>query len=103
MCANDLAYELALLSSQLSVLCLSLLVDSNIGIGVLPQIQKSLVRLPRGGFVTHQLLRATELEPGQGSCDMFQGKAAIIDHLLELGRGRSAIAEFQICETADVG
>src|SRR5258708_553171 len=34
---------------------------------------------------------------------MSNGKAGIIDELLELSRGRPAIAELQISETTDVG
>src|SRR5260370_3020160 len=37
------------------------------------------------------------------SRDMCNGKAGIIDQLLELSRGRLAIAELQIGETTDVG
>ena len=39
------AAEASLVLSQLGVLGLGLLVDGNIGIGVLPQIQESFVRL----------------------------------------------------------
>ena len=97
------AAEASLVLGQLGVLGLGLLVDGNVGVGVLPQIQESLVRLPRGGFIAHHLLRAAELEPGQGSRDMFNGEAGMIDQLLELSRGRPAIAELQIGETTDVG
>src|ERR1700747_73289 len=82
--------------SEFGVLGLSLLVDGNVGVGVLPQIQESLVRLPCGGFIAHHLLCAAEVQPSQGSRDMFNGEAGMIDQLLELSRGRPAIAEFQV-------
>ena len=44
--------------SEIGVLGLGLLVDGDVGIGVLPQMQESLVRFPRGGFIAHHLLRA---------------------------------------------
>ncbi len=88
---------------ELGVLGLGLLVDGNVGIGVLPQIQESLVRLPCGGFLAHHLLRATELEPSKGSDDVSHAKAGIVDLLLKLSRGRPAIAELQVCESANVG
>jgi hypothetical protein len=69
-----------------------LLVDSNIGIGVLPHVQESLVRLPRSGFVAHHLLRAAELEAGQWTGDIFPAQTGIVDQLLKLACGRSAIA-----------
>src|SRR5258707_15800149 len=56
--------------SKLGVLGFGLLVDGNVWIGVLPQIQESLVGLPCTGFIAHHLLRAAKLEPGQGSRDM---------------------------------
>ena len=64
---------------QPGVLGFGLLVDGNVGIGVLPQIQESLVGLPRNGFIAHHLLRAAELEPGQGSDDMSYAKTGIVD------------------------
>jgi hypothetical protein len=100
---NPLVVSLCNSFSGLGILRLGLPVDWNIGIGVLPQIQESFVRLPRGGFISHHLLRAAKLEPRQRPDDMPQGKATIIDHLLELSRGRPAIAELQISETTDVG
>src|ERR1700747_2374358 len=89
--------------SEFGVLGLSLLVDGNVGVGVLPQIQESLVRLPCGGFIAPHLLCAAELQPSQRSRDMSNGKAGMIDQLLELSRGRPAIAELQISETTDIG
>ena len=81
---------------QCCELCPGLPVDWNIGVGVLPQIQESLVRLPRGGFIAHHLLRAAQLEPGQGTRDMCNRKAGIIDQLPELSRRGPAIAKFQV-------
>jgi hypothetical protein len=54
-------------------------------------------------FIAHHLLRAVKLEPSQGSRDMSNGKAGIIDQLLELSRGRPAIAEFQVRKSANIG
>ena len=88
---------------QPGVLGFGLLINGNIGIGVLPQIQESPVRLPPRGFVAHHLLRAAELEPGQGSRDMSYSKAGIVDQFLELRRGRPPIAELQVRKSADVG
>src|SRR6202041_1541816 len=88
--------------SELGVLGFGLLVDRNVGIGVLPQIQESLVGLPCSGLIAHHLLRAAKLEPGQGSSHMSYGKTGIVDQLLELSRSRSAIAELQIRQSADV-
>jgi len=88
---------------KLGVLGFGLLIDGNIGVGVLPQIQESLVGLPCSGFIAHHLLRAAKLEPGQGSRDVSHIKTGIVDQLLELSRGRSAIAELQIRQSADVG
>src|SRR5579864_7682836 len=91
------------LFSETGVLGSGLLVDGNVGIGVLPQIQESLVRLPCGGFIAYHLLRAAQLQPSQGSRDMSNRKTWIINYLLELSRRRPAIAELQIGETTDVG
>jgi len=91
------------LFSETGVLGSGLLVDGSVGIGVLPQIQESFVRLPCGGFIAHHLLCAAELQPSQRSRDMSNGKAGMIDQLLELSRGRPAIAELQISETTDIG
>ena len=46
---------------------------------------------------------ARKLEPSQGSRDTCNGKAGIIEQLLELSRGRLAIAELEIGQTTDVG
>jgi hypothetical protein len=78
--------------SELGVLGFGLLVDGNVGIGALPQIQESLVGLPCSGFITHHLLRAPKLEPGQWAGDIAQAQTRIIDQLLELSRCGSAIA-----------
>src|ERR1700734_3610372 len=88
--------------SELGVLGFGLLVDGNVRIGVLPQIQESLVGLPCSGLIAHHLLRAAKLEPGQGSSHMSYGKTGVVDQLLELSRSRSAIAELQIRQSADV-
>src|SRR5258708_38129174 len=88
---------------ELGVLGFGLLVDRNVGIGVLPQIQESFVRLPCRGFIAHHLLRAAKLQPSQRSRDMSNRKAGIIDQLLELSRGRPAIAKLQVCESANIG
>ncbi len=77
--------------SEIGIFCLGLPVDWNIGIGVLPQIQESLVRLPCGGFIAHHLLRAAELEPSKGSDDMSHAKTGIVNQLLELSGGRLAM------------
>jgi hypothetical protein len=82
--------------SESGALGFSLLINGNIRIGVLPQIQENLVGLPCSSLIAHHLLRAAKLEPGQGSRDMSHGKTGIVDQLLELSRGRSAIAELQI-------
>src|ERR1700747_2481229 len=88
-------FSLPNLFSELGILGLGLLVDGNVGIGVLPQIQESLVRFPSGGFIAYHLLRAAKLEPGQRSRDVFNGEAWMIDQLLELSCGRPAITELQ--------
>src|SRR3984885_9166579 len=88
--------------SELGILGFGLLVDGSVGIGALPQIQESLVGLPCSGFIAPHLLRAAKLEPGQGSRDMSHAKTGIVDQLLELSRGRLAIAERQVRESADV-
>jgi hypothetical protein len=85
------------------VLDFGLPIDWNIGIGIFPNFKEFFVRLPCGGFIAHHLLRAAKLQPSQGSSDMSNRKAAIVNHLLELSRGRPAIAELQIGETTDVG
>ena len=88
---------------QPSVFGFGFAVDGNVRVGALPRIQESLVRLPRGGFVAHHLLRAAKLEPGQGSRDISHCKPGIVDQFLELRGGRPAIAEFQVRKSADVG
>src|SRR5277367_2136541 len=89
--------------SELGVLGLGLLVDRNVGIGVLPQIQERLVGFPRSGFIALHFLCTGKLQPRQGSRDMSHAKTGIVDHLLELSRGRSAIAKLQIRQPTDVG
>jgi hypothetical protein len=51
--------------APLGVLTFGLPVDRNIGVGVLPQIQESLVRLPCGCFIAHHLLRSRDLHMSQ--------------------------------------
>jgi hypothetical protein len=88
---------------ELSVLGFGLLVDGDIGVGVLPLIQEVFVGLPCGGFITHHFLGAGKLEPGQGSSDMSVGDTGIVEQRLELRGGRPAIAQIEIRETANVG
>jgi hypothetical protein len=49
--------------SELGEFGFGLLVDGNVGIGVLPQIQESLVGLPCSGFIAQHFLCAAKLEP----------------------------------------
>ena len=51
--------ELTTTVLTLTVAALALPVDWNIGIGVFPQIQESLVRLPRGGFIARLRMRVS--------------------------------------------
>jgi hypothetical protein len=48
--------------SQLSVLSFGLLVDRDVGIGILPQREEILIRLARGRSVAHHHLCAAELQ-----------------------------------------
>src|SRR6267142_3603119 len=91
------------LFSQPGVLGFGLTVDWKICVGVFPNAKEFFVRFTGGCVVAHHLLRAAELEPGQGSNDMSHAKTGIVDQLSELSRGRLAIAELHVCETADVG
>jgi hypothetical protein len=75
---------------QFCELCLGLPLDWDIWIGVLTQIQESLVGLPCGGFIAHHLRHAAELEPSKGSNDMSHAKTGIVNQLLELSGGRLA-------------
>ena len=88
---------------ELGVLGFGLSIDGKIGVGVFPNAKEFFVRFAGGCVVAHHLLRAAELEPGQGSDDMSHAKTGIVDQLLELSRGRLAIAEPQVCESADIG
>src|ERR1700688_4419111 len=81
-----LSSRLCNLFSKLGVLGFGLLVDGDVGIGVLPQIQESLVGLRCSGSISHHLLRAAKLEPGQWAGDIPQAQTRIIDQLLELAR-----------------
>jgi hypothetical protein len=85
------------------VLGFGLSIDRKIGVGVFPNVKEFFVRFTGGCVVARHLLRAAELEPGQGSDDMSHAKTRIVDQLLELSRGRLAIAEPHVCESADVG
>ena len=80
---------------QLGVFGFGLSIDGKIGIGIFPNVKEFFVRFAGGCVVAHHLLRAAQLEPGQGSDDMSHAKTRIVDQLLELSRGRLAIAEPQ--------
>ena len=72
---------------ELGVLGFGLLIDGKIGVGVFPNAKEFFVRFAGGCVVAHHLLRAAELEPGQGSADMSHAKTGIVDQRLELSRG----------------
>src|SRR5580704_16895393 len=85
------------------VLGFGLPVDGKIGVGALPTVEELFVGVTGRCVVAHHLLRAAALEPGQGSDDVSNAKTWIVDQLLELGRGRLAIAKREVCEPSDVG
>ena len=88
---------------ELGVLGFCLSIDGNVGIGIFPSAKEFFVRFAGGCVVAHQFLCPTELKPGQWADDMSDAETRIVDQLLELNRGRLAIAEPQACESADVG
>src|ERR1700721_2467921 len=88
---------------ELGVLGFGLSIDGKVGVGIFPNAKEFFVRFAGGRCVAHHLLRAAELEPGQGPDDMSHAKTGSVDQLLELSRGRLAIAEAHVRESADVG
>ena len=48
--------------SELGVLGFGLLIDGNVGIGVLPESQEIFIPLAGGGFVAHHFLRPGDLQ-----------------------------------------
>src|SRR3984885_11586640 len=77
---------------ELGVLGFGLSAHGKIGVSVFPNAKEFFVRFTGGCVVSHHLLRAAELKPGQRSDHMSHAKAGIVDQLLELSGGRLAIA-----------
>src|ERR1700684_4573979 len=86
---------------ELGVLGFGLSIDGKIGVGIFPKAKEFFVRFASGCFIAHHLLRAAALEPGQWADDMPHAKTGIVNQLLKRSRGRLAIAEPQVCESAD--
>jgi Histidine kinase-, DNA gyrase B-, and HSP90-like ATPase len=63
---------------ELGVLGFGLSIDGKIGVGAFPNAKEFFVRFTGGCVVAHHLLRAAELEPGQGSDDMSHAKTGIV-------------------------
>ncbi len=82
---------------QLRVLCLGLLKDWNIWIGVFPQRQKFLVRRATLGIIALERVGATQLEMRQRPDGFIQNDAAMIEDFLKLCRRFLALgsARFQ--------
>src|SRR5580704_5136118 len=77
---------------ELRVLGFGLSIDQDIRIGIFPKVEECFVGFAGGCVIAHQSLCPTELKPGQWTGDKPPAQTGIVDQLLELARGRSAIA-----------
>src|SRR5882762_880966 len=81
---------------QLRVLCLGLLKDWNIWIGVFPQRHKFLVRHASLGDIALELVGATQLEMRQRPDGFIRNDAAMIEDFLKLCRRFAALTRGKI-------
>jgi len=97
--------ELALL--QLRVLRLSLFQDWDVGVGVFPEGEEVFVggEGPDAGGIGICALRGSRLQGigaghaqmRQGSCPAVPDDSAVVENLLKLGGGTSALSGYQVC------
>jgi len=99
-------------SLQLRVLCLGFLQDGDVGVGVLPESEKVFVGSERAdaGGIGFRALRGSRLQSVgtrfaqicQRSCPAVPDYTAVIENLLKLDTGRTALSGCQVCFAPDV-
>src|SRR5208337_1804859 len=99
---STLAETSSFCSWQLGVLCLGLLQDGDIRVGVVPQSQEILIRRLGLGRVALQHVSATKLQTRESANRSVQYDSAMVENFLELSRGFFALMGGQIGFSADI-
>ena len=89
-------------SQQLGVLFFCFTVGGNFGVGIFPQDQKLFVVLARRGTIASRLFSPSHLQECQGSVHISLDKSRVVEHFLELHSRTAAVADLQVCETAQI-
>src|SRR5208283_2492843 len=87
---------------QFRVLCLCLLENGNVGVGVFPEGEEILIGCARLGDVTLQGVCASKVEMAQCTDGPVLHNPAMVEDLLELGYCFAALMRGQICFSSHV-